>query len=64
MAVSKRVKQDPTLLDLYAAMASIAVIQRLGVGETAEPAYIAHKAFEIAQEMLERRTEIMEKKYE
>ena len=64
MAVSKRVKQDPTLLDLYAAMASIAVIQRLGVGESAEPAYIAHKAFEIAQEMLERRTEIMEKRDE
>jgi hypothetical protein len=64
MGRTKRLNQEPTLLDLYAALASIAVIQRLGVGESAEPAYIAHKAFEIAQEMLERRTEIMEKRDE
>lgn len=61
MARSKRLADDPTLLDLYAAMASIAVIQKLGVGESAEPAFIAHKTFEIAQEMLQRRKEIMEK---
>lgn len=64
MVRTKRVSQEPTLLDLYAALASVAVIQRLGVGETAEPAFIAHKAFEIAQEMLERRKEIMERENE
>lgn len=61
MVRAKRVSQEPTLLDLYAAMALIAVIQKLGVGESAEPAFIAHKTFEIAQEMLQRRKEIMEK---
>jgi hypothetical protein len=59
MVRTKRVSQEPTLLDLYAAMASIAVIQRVGIGETAEPAFIAHKSFEIAQEMVQRRKEIM-----
>lgn len=59
MVRTKRISQEPTLLDLYAAMASIAVIQRVGIGETAEPAFIAHKSFEIAQEMVQRRKEIM-----
>jgi len=62
MAVSKRVKQDPTLLDLYAAMASIGLIQRYG--PEALPAFVAKGSFEIAQAMLERRTEIMEKRDE
>ena len=62
MAVSKRVKQDPTLLDLYAAMASIGLIQRYG--PEALPAFVAKGSFEIAQAMLEQRTEIMEKRDE
>ena len=62
MAISKRVKQEPTLLDLYAAMASIGLIQRYG--PEALPAFVANGAFEIAQAMLERREEILGAKNE
>lgn len=59
MARPKRITEDPTLLDLYAAMASIGLIQRYGPG--ALPAFVAKGSFDIAQAMLERRKEIMEK---
>ena len=62
MAISKRVKQEPTILDLYAAMASIGLIQRYG--PEALPAFVANGAFEIAQAMLERREEILGAKNE
>ena len=62
MAISKRVKQEPTLLDLYASMASIGLIQRYG--PEALPAFVANGAFEIAQAMLERREEILGAKNE
>lgn len=62
MARPKRLTDDPTLLDLYAAMASIGLIQRYG--PEALPAFVAKGSFEIAEAMLERRKEIMEKKDE
>jgi hypothetical protein len=62
MVRTKRVSQEPTLLDLYAAMASIGLIQRYG--PEALPAFVANGAFEIAQAMVERRKEIMENKDE
>lgn len=62
MALSKRVKQEPTLLDLYAAMASIGMIQKYG--PEALPAFVAKGSFEIAEAMLERRKELLEAKDE
>lgn len=57
MAISKRVKQEPTLLDLYAAMASIGVLQKYG--PEALPAFVAERSFEIAEAMLDRRRELL-----
>lgn len=62
MVKPKRVSQEPTLLDLYAAMASVGVLQRYGFDPL--PAFIADKSFELAQAMLEKRSEILEKKDE
>ena len=62
MARTKRISEEPTLLDLYAAMASIGLIQRYG--PEALPAFVAKGSFEIAQAMLEKRTEILEEKDE
>ena len=63
MGRTKRVNQEPTLLDLYAAMASIGMIQKYGPSPTI-PAFIAEKSFEVALEMLEKRKEILEAKGE
>lgn len=57
MAISKRVKQEPTLLDLYAAMASIGVLQKYG--PEALPAFVAERSFEIAEAMLDQRKELL-----
>lgn len=57
MAKPKRISQEPTLLDLYASMAAIGVIQKYGFDPL--PAFVANKAFEIAQEMMIKREEIL-----
>lgn len=62
MVSKKRLNEEPTLLDLYASMAAIGLIQRYG--PEALPAFVAKGSFEIAQAMLERRTEILESKNE
>ena len=60
MVRSKRISEEPTLLDLYAAMASIGLIQRYG--SEALPAFVAKGSFEIAQAMMEQRAEILKEK--
>lgn len=62
MGRTKRVNEEPTLLDLYAAMASIGVLQKYG--PEALPAFVADKSFEIAQAMMEKRETIAEAKDE
>lgn len=57
MARVKKVSQEPTLLDLYAAFALMGLLQKTEVSEL--PAFIAHKSFEIAKEMLDKREEIL-----
>lgn len=55
MGRTKRLNQEPTLLDLYAAMASIGILQRYG--PEALPAFVAQRSFEIAKEMIKQREE-------
>lgn len=57
MGRPRKVSEEPTLLDLYAAMASIGVLQKYG--PEALPAFVASKSFEIAAEMVQKRTEIL-----
>ena len=60
MVKAKRLSEEPTLLDLYAAMASIGILQKYG--PEALPAFVADKSFEIAAAMIEKRETIEEKK--
>ena len=57
MVKPKRLNQEPTLLDLYAALASVGVIQKYGFDPL--PAFVANKSFEIAQEMMIKREEVL-----
>ena len=57
MVKPKRLSQEPTLLDLYAALASVGVIQKYGFDPL--PAFVANKSFEIAQEMMIKREEVL-----
>jgi len=57
MGRTKRLTDEPTLLDLYAAMASIGVLQKYG--PEALPAFVAERSFEIAEEMMKKRKNIL-----